>query len=170
MSRRQGLGFHRSNYRQLFPLDPVQSLLPRTDRETPSIMADPDFNSSDIEFDAEPDPFDHYGARSIEAMFESRHEDRVATKKRMANLKDTKGAPNTVAFRALWMKRFEAYMTRIRGLRYDISPPTSSPRMNPPPLRPPGFVSGLSEASVCPGVWPSDHPLPPPSPSQFQGK
>ncbi|KAK7711430.1 hypothetical protein SLS64_005454 [Diaporthe eres] len=77
-----------------------------------------DFNSSDIEMEPDdaPDPFAHYGARSIEAMFEERFEDRIKTKKRMANLKDTLGAPMTVRLRALWMRRFEAYMTQVRGL------------------------------------------------------
>lgn len=50
-------------------------------------------------------------------MFESRFEDRARTKKRMANLQDTAGAPSSVKSRALWMKRLEAYLTRSRGLR-----------------------------------------------------
>lgn len=78
-----------------------------------------DFNSDDeIAMDPPPpDPYAHLGAKSIEAMFETRFEDRVKTKRRMANLQDTIGSPNTVRARAIWTKRFESYLTRIRGLR-----------------------------------------------------
>ncbi|KAI3398599.1 hypothetical protein diail_8947 [Diaporthe ilicicola] len=77
-----------------------------------------DFNSDDYEQNPAPvNPYAHLGAKSIEAMFESRFEDRQSTKKRMDNLQDTKGAPGSVENRALVMVRFEAYLTRVRGLR-----------------------------------------------------
>lgn len=50
-------------------------------------------------------------------MLESRFEDRIKTKQRMANLQDTRGAPGTVVRRAIWMRRFEVYLTGARGLR-----------------------------------------------------
>ncbi|KAL2274702.1 hypothetical protein FJTKL_02989 [Diaporthe vaccinii] len=83
-----------------------------------------DFNSDDeIAMDPPPpDPYAHLGAKSIEAMFETRFEDRVKTKRRMANLQDTIGSPNTVRARAIWTKRFESYLTRIRGLSVDHVP------------------------------------------------
>lgn len=77
-----------------------------------------DFNSSDYEdVEPPPDPFAHLGAKSIEAMLETRFEDRIKTKQRMANLQDTKGAPSSVQGRARWLRRFEAYLTEARGLR-----------------------------------------------------
>lgn len=83
-----------------------------------------DFNSDDeIAMDPPPppNPYAHLGAKSIEAMFESRFEDRVKTKRRMANLQDTLGSPNALRNRAIWMRRFEAYLTQIRGLRWVVS-------------------------------------------------
>jgi hypothetical protein len=77
------------------------------------------FNSDDYEPDPAPapNPMAHLGARSIESMFETRFEDRLRTKKRMSTLQDTMGTVGTVEGRALAMNRFEAYLTRVRGVR-----------------------------------------------------
>ncbi|KAK4979462.1 hypothetical protein LTR28_004529 [Elasticomyces elasticus] len=71
--------------------------------------------SDDLVFEEPPNPFAHLGQRSIEDMVETRVEDRIKTKKRMATLQDTAGAPSTVRSRALWMNRLQIYLTQARG-------------------------------------------------------
>jgi hypothetical protein len=78
--------------------------------EQHAAMEDEPFNSSDIEFDDLPNPFSKAGARSIEAMLTSRHEDRVSSKKRLRQLQDTRGAPGTVEKRARWVNRLMSYI------------------------------------------------------------
>ncbi|KAK4996978.1 hypothetical protein LTR66_003524 [Elasticomyces elasticus] len=77
--------------------------------------------SDDLVFEEPPNPFAHLGQRSIEDMVETRVEDRIKTKKRMATLQDTAGAPSTVRSRALWMNRLQIYLTQARGFERTLN-------------------------------------------------
>jgi hypothetical protein len=69
-----------------------------------------DFNSSDIELEeAQPKLNFRAGYKSIQSMVETRDEDRIATKNRLRQLQDTRGAPGSIYMRALWLNRFEGY-------------------------------------------------------------
>jgi hypothetical protein len=114
---RPGKTDHTITYLLLDAVHYVLLSVPSPPPPQPSVMSE--FNSSDYE-DLEPpppNPYAHLGARSIEKMLETRFDDRIRTKQRMVNLQDTKGSPGTVYARALWMRRFEAYLTGARGLR-----------------------------------------------------
>lgn len=117
----------------LWPLTPVSFLsstvailfsewFPRSNIREMAAAADMDddgFNFDDYEEDESVSPPSTYrGAASIQAMVENRQQDRLKTKKRMANLRDTAGAPSTVYIRELWTNRFRAYLTKVRGLRF----------------------------------------------------
>ena len=70
---------------------------------------DPDFNSSDVEFEPEDDSLSRLGARSIASIIDSAFADRVESKKKSKQLQFTKGAPGTVHLNATWMNRFVSF-------------------------------------------------------------
>jgi hypothetical protein len=69
------------------------------------------FNSSDQEYGicATTNPWTNAGNKSIEAMCNSRYDDRRRSKKRIRTLEDTAGASGTVYKRSLWFQRFDKY-------------------------------------------------------------
>lgn len=75
-----------------------------------------DFNSSDIEFDEEPNTsttFHFDGQATINRMIEDAQRDRIASKKTVKQLKQQGLAPGTSRKQSLWVKRFEAFRTHV---------------------------------------------------------
>jgi len=68
-----------------------------------------DFNSSDLEFEARPDPYANAGMRSIQAIIDHAAEDRIESKKFSKTLTHAQGSPKTEYMTALWMNRFMAF-------------------------------------------------------------
>jgi hypothetical protein len=70
-------------------------------------------NSSDQEYTVARKPHFRAGLKSIESMHRTRNEDRFASKKRLRELEDVRGAPGTVYSRQLWTNRLEHYAQSI---------------------------------------------------------
>jgi hypothetical protein len=68
-----------------------------------------DFNSSDMEFEARPNPFFAAGMSSIQAIMDHALEDRIQSKKMSKTLTYAEGSPKTEYITALWMNRFMAF-------------------------------------------------------------
>ena len=84
---------------------------------------DPNFNSSDVEF--EPPPVDprrlRAGQRSITAMIAEAGSLRMSTKRTARELDFASGAPGTRAGQTLWVNRFDSFRTEV--LRHNLETP-----------------------------------------------
>jgi hypothetical protein len=79
------------------------------DLEAPRNMAEEDYDSSDLEFDAPTNPFFSAGLASIEAIIDFSAEDRIRSKKLTKTLEFSEASPKTEYLTALWYNRFVAF-------------------------------------------------------------
>lgn len=72
-----------------------------------------DFNSSDLEFEDNPNPARVYGQASIKRLIQDAERDRIGSKKTVKQLQNQGFAPSTTYAQLLWNQRFKAYRTHV---------------------------------------------------------
>ena len=80
------------------------------------------FNSDELVPDEDEDesalnPFFNAGKRTAGELVRFAMTDRLASKKRIKNLRDIAGAPGSVYVRQLWMNYFRAFVVNVMGDR-----------------------------------------------------
>lgn len=87
-------------------------------------MAEEEYDSSDLEFDAPSNPFFSAGLASIEAIIDYSAEDRIRSKKLTKTLGFSEASPKTEYMTALWYNRFVAF--RLHSLKKRSVPVASA--------------------------------------------
>jgi hypothetical protein len=83
-------------------------------------MAEEDFNSSDLEFEALSNPFFSAGLASVQAIIDNAAEDRIRSKKLTKTLRLSEASPKTEYMTTLWHNRFMAFRSHSLKKKYQF--------------------------------------------------
>jgi hypothetical protein len=114
-------------------------------------MAEEDFNSSDLEFEAPSNPFFSAGLASVQAIIDNAAEDRIRSKKVTKTLGLSEASPKTEYLTALWHNRFVTFRSHSLRKRYGIIPapiPSTSSSLGLVHFLTPNLTSDIMSSAV----------------------